>query len=255
MANLRVIIHPTCYSSYRLVKYFMDKSISEKVELVVGMYPSVAFKYRAWSVPWVTVDDKPVAADPIEPGELETIALGQVMSLSKSPIEAFEDTVLHSVFASSQLALWRSLDPLLDRDFVSVAVRSALTGIETDYVLMELRNRSQEILNGLIDKTTRALAVSFTREAWWAHSGELTSEQLLSIASPGVVATWLIAKSSIGRIGLPGNPTGRALETARKISDFISKNSKGILSKIEREQREILEDEEYWVYLSRLKHD
>lgn len=251
----KIIVHPTCYSSYRLIKHFMNKPLLERLEFIVAEHASVALKHRVWSVPWLLINGTPVAADPIEPEEVEAIIQGQNLGLSKGIVESFTDAIIHSVFASSQLALWRSIDPLIDRDFVSAATRAVVTGIDVDQAMMELREKSQEILQGVLDKVTRALAVSFTREVWWTHGGELTSDYLLSIATPGSVATWLIAKASIGRIGLPGKPMGVAMQTAREISDFISRSAKGIISKIEREQREILEDGEYWAVLRRLRHE
>lgn len=253
LVSIEIVIHPTCGSSYRLQKHLHGKGILDKVKVIVADNPFIAFKYGAWSVPWITVDGKPVAADPVEPVEIEALVLGGEFRFSKNPREALEDTLLHSVYLSSVVAIWGSIDPIIQRDILSVAMRAPLTGADIEQAVRDLRRGSSDIYKELIEKINRALAVSFTRELWWLHNGELSEEQLIELSKPVTIRAWLTAKCSIGRIGLPSDPRGIAREAGAKISEFIARNARGLISRVSREQLEILNDSEYWEFISGVK--
>lgn len=255
MVGIRILVHPTCYSSYLLLRHLSTSGYLDRVDVIVAQTPLTAFKYRAWSVPWVLLGDEPVASDPVTPEEIEALIKGEEVPVYRDPVEAFMESVLHSVFASSQLVLWGSIEPMLNKDFVSASTRALLRGLRLNDLVVMLKERSAEIYDKLLEKTIRALSVSYTRELWWGHGGELTDEILVDLARPGVIATWLIAKASIGRIGLPSDPRGKALSIASSISSFIARNSRGLLGKIEREQGEILGDRDYWAMIQRLRHE
>ena len=99
-----------------------------------------------------------------------------------------------------------SINPVLTPSIVSVAVRAPLTGIRVEEALRLTYEKKNEIYSELVGVIHRTLAVGFAREALWASKGELKEEKLLEIANPLDVKTWLIAKASIGRIGLPSKP-------------------------------------------------
>ncbi|MET1127884.1 MAG: hypothetical protein ABWW70_00995 [Thermoproteota archaeon] len=248
MARITLVVHPTCASSYRVVKHLDERGLLGRVELVVADKPSAAFRYRAWSVPWVLVDGEPAASDPVSPEELERIIVEGKAGAPGSVEEAFMEAVLHSAYASSLALLWGSLEPVLDRDLASAALRSPLTGVKPEEALQRVGAEAERLYGEWSDKMARALGISFVREAWWALRGKLTAEALRDMATPAAVGAWLLAKASIGRIGLPSRPLLRE-GPAEAIARFVRAAARGLLNKIEREQREILEDGRYWSIL------
>ncbi len=246
MKKVRLLIHPTCASSYEVVKHLEAKGLLGRVELIVADRPDIGLRYGAWSVPWFVVGWEPAATDPVTPQEAEAMVLGDILSLPEDPVESFMKAVLHSAYASSLVAVWGSLDPVLDDDLVSAAVRAPFTGISPSRVLAEIRDSISELYEKWIEMIYRALGVSFVREVWWSTKGSITPEELSQLAKPAVIGAWLLAKASIGRVGLPSNPYGRVSRAARFISEFVSKNSRGLLNKIKKEQDIILSDKDYW---------
>jgi predicted thioredoxin/glutaredoxin len=251
MRRIRVLVHPTCASSYEVVRHLAARELLDKVELIVADNPSIGLRHGAWSVPWVIVGWEPAAADPVTPQEVEAMVRNEIVSLPGDPVEAFMKTVLYSAYASSVVTVWGSLDPVLDEDLASAAVRAPLTGISPNRVLADVRDRAGELYEKWIGMIYRALGVSFVREMWWSTGGSITPEELSEAATPAVVGAWLLAKASLGRVGLPSNPRGRVVEAAKAISGFVARNAKGLINKVKKEQEKILGDKEYWSIISK----
>ena len=118
---------------------------------------------RIWSVPWILLDDAPVATDPVEPGEVEVIVAGQWSNKIRDPVGAFLETVLHSAYAAAVAYLHDSVLPVLDEALVSAATRSSLSGIEPREVIEQVRRRSDELWAEWRDKIMRALGISLCK--------------------------------------------------------------------------------------------
>jgi predicted thioredoxin/glutaredoxin len=207
--------------------------------------PFQIINYKAWSVPWIIVDGQAAATDPVEYPELEAIIENRELVV-RDPLEAFKNTIIHSGYLSSIVALWGSIDPVLNNEVISVAIREPITKIDVEYVKERIVEKKEEIYREIIDVVYRTLGIAFVRELLWASRGELTEDDLTKYVDPLIVKTWLIAKASIGRIGLPRDPWNRGGESAEAISNFISRSARGILNKVRREYEEITSDEDYW---------
>ena len=249
--RVAVYIHPTCATSYELVKRLASEGLLERVELRDTSSPSEALHQGVWSVPWILVDGQPAATDPVEPGEALEIITGAWSRSIANPAEAFMETVLHSAYAAAVAYLHGSLEPVLDEALASAAARSPLSGIDPSKLLGEIRSNAEKLYREWEDKIMRALGISFVREAWWASSGSLDRETLRNMATPEAVGLWLIGKASIGRTGLPPKPLP-SRERLEKLASFIHRGAAGLLSRVKREQETILGDEEYWRILSRV---
>jgi predicted thioredoxin/glutaredoxin len=243
--STRIVIHPTCAASYEAVKALAREGLLEKVELITAEYPQVVLHGSVWSVPWILVDGMPAATDPVDPGEVVEIVAGTWQRRLVDPVEAYMSTVLHSAYAAAVAYLHGSLEPVIDEALASASVRSPLSGTEPAKVVEEVKARAGELYRLWEDKIMRALGISYVRELWWASRGELGRDELREVSSPLHVASWLIAKASIGRGGLPGKPLP-AREKAEKLATFVRRGAAGLLAKIRREQEKILGDEEYW---------
>lgn len=247
-----LIIHPTCSSSYKLILELHSSGLLAKLKVFIASEPVYAEKYFAWSVPWLVVRDTPAAADPIILEEVKAAIRGEALD-PRNPVEAVKEALLHSGYALSVVATWGDLSPVVTPGFVSAATRAPLTGVSVADAVHVIKEKSSEILRELGGSIYRALAVIFTRDAWWASSGELTEDELRAVATPLFIKAWLLARASIGRVGLPGDPRRVSREVAEFIANFVSRNAKGLLSKVRSEQEKILGDKEYWRILSEIE--
>ncbi|KSW12055.1 hypothetical protein CF15_04555 [Pyrodictium occultum] len=243
-------IHPTCASSYEVVKHLAGKGLLDSVRLVSTAEPAASqvLGRSVWSVPWLVVDEVPVATDPVEPAEVEAILLGEGPLEAGDPVEEFMEAVLHSAYAAAVAYLHGSVKPVADTALISAATRAPLRGLDVEEVAREVLERADELYAGWEDKIMRALGISFVRELWWAHGGELEKEQVRELATPGNVGLWLVAKASIGRSGLPSRPMPPR-ERLERLAGFVRRGAAGLLFKVRREQETILGDEEYWKLL------
>ncbi|AEM39804.1 hypothetical protein Pyrfu_1951 [Pyrolobus fumarii 1A] len=240
-----IVIHPTCASSYRLVKTLAKERLLDRVELVDATDPRTLLRYGAWSVPWVVVNGVPAATDPVEPEEVAAMIRGEYKPETREAREAFRDAVIHSAFAASIAFLNDRLDLVVEPGFVSAALRAPYTHVDAERAAQEILANAKELWREIRDMVARALGVSFVRETWWSRGGNLTQDELLKLVDSGAVRLWLVAKASVGRSGLPWDP--RVVnERATPIEGFVRRGATGLLRKVEREQKEILGDEEYW---------
>ena len=175
----------------------------------------------------------------MSPEEVEELVREGRIPLPRDPVEAFMNTVLHSAYASSVALLHKSIDPVLDRDLIMAALRTPLGGPKPEELEI-----GEGVYSMWEDKLARALAISLAREIWWSYNGkppgQVDQDTMLLVAS-----TWLIAKASIGRAGIPDNPKG-AVERAKPVADFLARTYKSLIRRVEREQTTILGDSEYW---------
>ncbi len=240
-----VYIHPTCATSYELVKTLAAEGLLDSVELRDTSIPGAVLREAVWSVPWILVDGKPAATDPVSAGEAAEIIRGTWSRDIGDPVKAFMETVLHSAYAAALVYLHGSLRPVLDEAFASAAVRAPLSGVEPRSVLEAVEAEAERLYREWEDPIMRALGIYYVREAWWASGGSLSRDQLRAAAAPEAVGAWLIAKASIGRAGLPPKPLpprGRV----ERLASFIQRAASGLVNRVKREQEQILGDEEYW---------
>ncbi len=241
--HVRVYIHPTCYSSYRLVLGLAERGLLGRVELVDASRSSVLrlLERGVVSVPWVEVDGEPVATDPVSVEELEAIIRGGRLSVDE-PEEAVIEAVLHSAFLTAAALLNRSLG-FVDEGFVAAATRARLSGVDAGAVAA--RVRGMEVDERLLDMLVRAATVSFIRELVW---GGVRDASTVKSLDPAVAAAWLAAKASVGRLGLPARPWKTIREIGERMATFASR-APGLVRKAIREVEELESNHRYWEIL------
>ena len=249
MRRVRIYIHPTCMTSYRLVKRLHEDGLLDRVELVDTsmVAPSGVFEKGVWSVPWMEVDGKPAATDPVDPEEAVGIILEGWGQIPSNPAERFMETILHSMYASSLVYIHGSLRPVLSPSLASAALRTPLGGPDPHEALKAVAAREAELLERWMDRVMRVLGIGYVRTLWWAAGG---GHGELEPPSQTQVAVWLLSTAGMGRVGLPWRPyldSGRI----RRLAGFIEKGFKGLLGRVAREQEAIMGDEEYWEILRR----
>lgn len=153
MASVEIFVHRTCPSSARLLEEIKEAGLQERVKIIDTslLGPAGVLRYNVWSVPWMTVNGKPAAADPISLDEVEAALEGKKLVLEGDYAELFMNTVLHSSFASIQIVVHGSLDPVLDKSLASAAVRPPSSGIEPDVVLSRVKEQADKLYSEWID--------------------------------------------------------------------------------------------------------
>jgi len=240
--RVEVLLHPTCPSSRSLVRGLADRGLLDSVELVVLERPApLGGGVFPWSVPLVVVDGEPVAMDPVDAGEVEAIVEGGEVSVGDE-VEAFYWATVYSAYASATILAHGGPEPLLaEPSFLKPALRLPARGVGVD----EARARLEGAVGGLfegrrLETLARALAIALARYYYWAGGRD---PRVLEGLGEGGVGAWILAMASVGRAFLPWEP--RAPLMAGYIAGFLARGARGLLRKVEREQAEVMGDEEY----------
>ena len=247
--EVSIIIHPTCASSYRLVKNLAEKNLVSRVKLVDVSSPRNFTRLRPWSVPWVLVGGEPVAADPTNVDEVLQI-INNSWRKQLDLEEQFMKTVLSSAYASSLSYLWGDTSIVLEDSFIEAAVRAKLLGLDVEKIRRILESRSKELYTKWEKKIVKTLAYVFVREYWWSAEGKTSAQEIREHINEEVLGVWLLGKASIGRVGLPPRPLLGREKTSSLYSTVIA-NLEKILKHVIEEQTIILGDKEYWRILDK----
>jgi predicted thioredoxin/glutaredoxin len=246
MGRLVIVVHRTCASSYKLYRGLKERGLLGSVELRPASSPEAGGAPLVWSVPWLLVGGEPAGADPLPLEVVEAAVRGERLEPPEDPLEAFMEAILHSSAASSLVALNYSLAPALSPALAKAALHTPLTGLEPRPALEEASRRERELLEEWGAKIGRALASAFVRELWWSRGGRLKPGEVEEAAERGVFRLWLLAKASLGRAGLPPDPRGAPSNPiVEEAESFLSRVGSMLAARIEKEQGEVLGDEEW----------
>jgi len=234
MARIEIYYHETCYSSFKLISLLEARGTLDRVVLRRA-YPS-SFNGVIWSVPWITLDGEPAATDPVSLQDIEAI-MGGGRIPERRPIDAFKEAVLHSSYATAVSLVNSSIEPVIDRGFLSAALRAPLTGVDVDEAAEVIREASREIFEDIYDSMVKSASVSMVRYMWWSRGGSLPAEPPDDLEY--TAALWLLSSASTGRVGLPRDPRSVAA-IAKRIAGEVSRSWERLASRIESEQRLLL---------------
>ena len=241
-----IIIHKTCASSYNLYKLLKERGLLDKVTIVEAGSPVDREGRLVWSVPWLLVGGEPAGTDPLPLEAVIAAIEGDPFPAPKDRVSAFMEAVLHSALAASMVLVNGSLKPVMDIRLAKAAVHAPLSGADARALLEEVKSREKELLEEWMGKISRAVAISFVREAWWSSGGALSPSALEKLVEAGGFKTWLIGKASIGRAGLPADPRAASESDAiAEAEQFIIKTAPVLIRRVAKEQDEILGDEEW----------
>lgn len=243
---IRVYFHPTCASSYKLIRYIMERNIS--VKLVDTSSPATAIKRGILSVPWIEVGGEPAATDPIEPEELDLMLSGRY-SPKIEPMEAFQRSLLASSYLSSVSLAHGRVDVGVTTAFLKAALRSVYSGISARELLLSIKKDAQSIYEALENKIARSVAMSFVREIYWTYGAQ---EGLDMILDERLFELWLISKISIGRAGIPGTPPNVSRKGVSAVMSLLGSDKDRMMKRVAEEQERIIKDLEYLNYVKKV---
>jgi predicted thioredoxin/glutaredoxin len=233
-----------------VVKHLIKKELIDNVELIdTSKVLNDVLTKSIISVPWIEVNNQAIASDPIHPEFAEYLITGNKDKLSKylpndvdEAVEEFKRGLLASSYASSVILIHNSLDPILRSDFPIISSKLRLTSIKSDDLLIKLNARHSKILDDIKPKSIRILTRNFVRESYLINN-EVDEAYFLNIDA-GVLATWLLAKASVGRAIMPTEPE-KLLSLGNRMKEILQERARDYLNDVLNEQKMIRNDKEY----------
>ncbi|MEL9990116.1 MAG: thioredoxin [Thermoproteus sp.] len=236
---ISVVVHHTCASSWKLFRGVKAKGL--RVEFVPASFSHL--RQMALGIPAVFVDGELVLYDPVTVEDLEALASGSARR-ELSPDKAIENFITGVVYNQAFLSLavlHGSFKPLLaDREVVEVLTRARFHGDlkAAEAARAEIQRRDKELFAENRELMLKSLAYGLTRELYWLglRPSSLSAEH---------VSMWLLAKATVGRIGLqyPKPHVDRA--TAEAVAAILKERGEHYMAKIAEEQAAISADSEF----------
>jgi len=249
---MEIYVHPTCLSSYKLIKKlradgFLEGDNVKIIDTSRAVYESL--EKGVISVPYVLNGDEPLAVDPVSPEEVESLIAGRPLDSTVQPmklqdaLENFSRSVMASAFAVSSALLMGGYEHLAKGKFLIASTKIAI--YPHDFTLREVREAIETSGPRLFEEKSglyvRALAYNLVRHAFWAGKGpDLQKEE---------IAELIMAKASLGRVGIP-YPVSVDRELIDSVQSVLKKKGEEYLNRIRSERDTIEGDREYLSFLS-----
>lgn len=247
MKKTTLYIHYTCFSSYGIIKLLKALGLLHDIRLVdVGLDPGAAIKDSVISVPWLTIGGSAIATDPLEP-QLVVDAVKNNDLRAYGPnsvsdaINKLKASIVASSYASCIILSHNTISPLLSCGFLEVASRIRLGRVDVEKLKGEVRLVESQILDEIRDDCVRVAAKNLVRELYWLGVDVMRAVRELDLRQ---VSQWLLAKSSVGRAGIPLD-MGNIKSSSELILQEIKKDGQRYVDSVTREQDTISKDEEY----------
>lgn len=250
MTNAVVLIHPTCYTSYKLVKTLYEHKLLDSIELIdVAQKPSTALEYSILSVPAIVVNGKPLYAGPIDLDRALRLIGGDVEAISVDlDVEDLADSIIGVVadsLALSAITIYNGIEQAL---YFKNTIRAGIGLVDEELLEKALTTvkSSSSYREKLVRKAARNLAYNTIRMLYWSYGKRIrTLRDLGEFLSLDHLALIIEALSISGRIGLVHYRRSKLIEKIRPVYEYITENFTRIASSVFREQDEIIFDDEY----------
>lgn len=205
---LKLIIHPLCLSSLKILKRIREKKLYNKIEIVSATLLGDKFlNTMILSIPMFIKNDHIVGIDPLEPEYVEAIIANDMITINqylpKTPKEAL-DRFLSSIRSSSYITTRLVIEPrqvinLLNNVFVSAALRGYFLGEEkTRGYILYIKSRINSLIPKIYDYSQRSAIYNYMREQYLINPME-KEEFKKKILDKHEFILWLQAKISMER--------------------------------------------------------
>ncbi|MGC8568400.1 MAG: hypothetical protein ACP5LW_00120 [Nitrososphaeria archaeon] len=233
-----VYYHPACYTSYTFLRAVRDLELD--IELVnLSNDLSLAIIKRILTVPLIEISGRYVYGGPINLDlAIRLLKEGRAELRVADPLESLGIALVDSSAASSIVVTSGSLEQILKfEDFIKAA-----TGLELDpegnEKLEQMKNilRDGEASRNFIEKWRPKMIATLVYNAvrerlYLGYPADITEDD---------AALWLIAKSSIGRAGVPFWDRVQLIKSsAREMVQYYEQRKEKITEKLRREIDEI----------------
>jgi len=227
-----LLVHPYCPSSFRVVKYVLERGLTHLIRVVPATSGSpLRLRVVIPSVPAIAVAGRVVAVDPLEPEFVEEVALGRV-SRRFLPVEPTEilDRFSRSLKASSLLMCSTYLGGLrvsdvVETEFAEAATRTYFTKLDGGYVRGVLREHLEELERVVTESGARAVAYSYVRDLVVSVGGRLRGYVTLEN-----LRLWAVAKLSQG---MAFYPLELSAERLGEVLNYLQENLEDLVGRVE----------------------
>jgi predicted thioredoxin/glutaredoxin len=229
--ELKALIHHTCPYSRNLLEALEKHSLLASTEILdTARAPYLALREGALSVPVLKADGRVLLSGPVTGEQLDTTLSSFTADIPdrETLFRGFISAILDNSATASRVYLyedWPSVfgNPeflLTTADLDGVAVR------DNDQLLAAMGVAVEERIDSFfIEKEYlfhRVLALNFLREIYWMRGSVPPMNELAVIYPVPVIAHWLFARSSLGRIGVPGSLNSDTLHSkAAALRDYL----------------------------------
>lgn len=247
---ITLLIHPTCYTSYNLVKKLHEYKLLEGIELVdVASNPSIALSYHVLSVPAIVVDNNLVYAGPIDIGKtIRLLKEGLNAIRVKASIDEIADMIVKTIadsFALSSIAVYNGIESVLK---FKETIRAGIGLIDDEKLdeAISLISNSEEYKEEILSKAYRNIAYNIIRIVYWTYGKRLRNlRDLLEFLSLDHIALLIEASAIYGRVGLIHYRRKELIEKIRPVYSYITENFNNMYERITVEQDKIIFDDDY----------
>ncbi|KUO88748.1 MAG: thioredoxin [Thermoproteus sp. JCHS_4] len=236
---VEVVVHHTCSSSWKLYRDAKARGLQARF-----VPASLADLRRAvLGIPAVFADGRLVLYDPVTADDLEALlkgSAGRDLPVDEA-IQNFVTGVVYNQALLSLALLHKSFRPILaDREIAEVLTRARFHGAPdaAEAAAREISRRDAQLFSENREKMLRALAYGLVRELYWlgVSPSNVDAER---------AAMWIMAKATVGRIGLQYPRPHVDRDIAEAVAAILKERGGHYLEKIAEEQAAISSDRDF----------
>mgnify|MGYP001626241385 CR=1 FL=1 len=241
---MEIYYHPTCLSSYKLIKGLYEEGYLDKVNLINTANDfSRALDKGVISVPYVFVKGRPSLVDPVTHEEVMDLLTGKKrgpLSLEEAASN-FVRAVMASSFAVTGAVIRGSFSHLLRGNFLKAASKASL--YEPSFSFRELtefmRKNDSRLFEENRDRMVRTVAYDIVRISFWSGNTRLEENSVKML---------LLSRGSLGRVAIP-YPVGINESLVASIMEVIRSRYEKYVEMLRQERNEITSDHWYEKFL------
>ncbi|MDP7975990.1 MAG: hypothetical protein RAK25_02455 [TACK group archaeon] len=242
---MEIYYHPSCISSYNLIKGLESAGYLEAVHLInTAQEFQDAMEKGVISVPYVFVGGRPMLVDPVTYDEVIDLFEGKKRAsiTIDQAAQNFVKSVSASAFAATACLLRGSFRPLLSGGFPFAASKVYLHGYDfrLGELLTYINDNDARLFEESRDHLIRSVAYNLMRISFWSGSEDDLDDLTIKML--------LLARGSLGRVAIPYPPDiSNAL--VKSIGEALAERGEKYLEMLKRERETILSDEKYKAFL------
>ena len=254
MTRYLLYVHPYCISSYKVVRYLLERDALDKITVVslISGNP-LSLEKIIPSVPALEVNGKIVAIDPLEPEFVKNIINGLDVSVyvplnDEQIIKRFIDSVLASSYIAIQIYFGgMTVNDIIHTSFIEYALRTYFSKLDLNRVRKVLLNRINYIHDTILKVIPRIVAINYLRDLSITRGGKIDKSEAFDERK---LMLWSIAKNSMGRSFTPLlDHTMKNIEKYYVILDILKEKFYEYYTKIINEYSRIRSDEQIYKIL------
>ncbi|MFN3804224.1 MAG: thioredoxin [Pyrobaculum sp.] len=237
---IRIVLHHTCKSSYTLYKALKGVG-GIKFEMASTPYFTYLKDY-VFSVPAVFYGNELILLDPVEPDDVMTLKEGKnkrELAIDEA-IENFARGIMASQAILTTVMLHKSLKPALDPHLVSILSRAKYHSQEEKLpqIVETIVRQEGKILTEHWETFVKLLTYGFIRELMWL-------EVEIDEVDKSHIKTWLLAKATVGRLGLPHPRPTVPQDVVEAVYTTLKEAGGRYLGRLKEEQQILQNDAEF----------